>query len=156
MYGVYRRGFYPALYRLYGQGFALVPNREDDTKGYTKAMTRKARIQIAALLAVLGAGGRGVEAQSPCNNTSAYSPCEIVFELSEPEAAAHSNPYVNVDLKAEFRSPRHRTFLQPAFWDGGRRMVLRFTPTEAGDWDYRVTSNICLLYTSDAADDYSV
>src|SRR5207249_7822748 len=47
-----------------------------------------------------------------------------------------------VDLHAEFRSPRHRTYLMPAFWDGGRRMVIRFSPTEAGDWDYRVSGNI--------------
>ena len=30
----------------------------------------------------------------------------------------------------------------PAFWDGGRRMVVRFSPTESGAWDYHVTSNI--------------
>ncbi|HLK48403.1 MAG TPA: DUF5060 domain-containing protein [Bryobacteraceae bacterium] len=83
-----------------------------------------------------------LSAQTACANTPAYSTCEMVFELSEAEAAAHADPYVNVDLKAEFRSPRHRTFLQPAFWDGGRRLVIRFAPTEPGDWDYRLTSNI--------------
>ena len=30
----------------------------------------------------------------------------------------------------------------PAFWDGGRKMIVRFTPTEAGQWDYRTTSNL--------------
>jgi hypothetical protein len=79
---------------------------------------------------------------SPCNNTPAYSPCEMPFELSEPEAAANPNPYVTVDLRIEFRSPRHRTYALPGYWDGGRRMVVRFAPTEPGDWDYHVTSNI--------------
>ncbi len=81
-------------------------------------------------------------AQPACANTPAYSPCEMVFDLPEQDAAAHPDPYVSVDLKAEFRSPRHRTFLQSAFWDGGRRMIIRFSPTEAGDWDYRLTSNV--------------
>ncbi len=30
----------------------------------------------------------------------------------------------------------------PAFWDGGRKMMVRFTPTEAGQWNYRTTSNL--------------
>jgi len=66
----------------------------------------------------------------------------MVFELAGPDAASHPNPYVNVDLKAEFRSPRQKTFLQTAYWDGGNRMVIRFAPTEPGDWAYRLTSNI--------------
>ena len=84
----------------------------------------------------------GVHAQTTCPATPLYSPCDIVFELNDAEAAAHPNPYVTVDLRAEFRSPRHRTYLLPAFWDGGRRMVIRFSPTEAGDWDYRVSGNL--------------
>lgn len=81
-------------------------------------------------------------AQSPCANTPAYSPCEFVFELSAQDAAANPNPYAGVRLHAEFRSPRFRTFLMPAFWDGEHRMVIRFTPTEPGDWIWRTTSNI--------------
>ncbi len=96
-------------------------------------------LPVLALLSI--APGR-LAAQTPCDNTPAYSPCEMVFELSEQDAAAHPNPYWNVDLKAEFRSPRHRTFLQPAFWDGGRKLIIRFAPTEPGEWDYRLTSNI--------------
>ncbi len=79
---------------------------------------------------------------SPCNNTPAYSPCEMTFELGEKDAAANPNPYATVDLRIEFRSPRRRTYAMPAFWDGGRKLVVRFSPTEAGDWDYHVTSNI--------------
>ena len=81
-------------------------------------------------------------AQTPCPPTPAYSPCDLVFELNDAEAAADPNPYTTVTLQAEFRSPRHRTFLMPGFWDGGRRLVIRFTPTDAGDWDYRVTSSV--------------
>ena len=81
-------------------------------------------------------------AQSPCDRTPAYSPCDFSFELSAPEAAAHPNPYLSVELQAEFRSPRFRTFLMPAFWQGGNRMVIRFTPTEPGQWTYKITSNV--------------
>jgi hypothetical protein len=79
-----------------------------------------------------------LHAQSPCANTPAYSSCDIAFDLP----AGQADPYKTVELKAEFRSPRHRTFAMPAFWDGRNRMIIRFTPTEAGDWDYRVTSNV--------------
>src|SRR5258708_15457321 len=92
-------------------------------------------------LFVLGEmGGPGAPTPSPA--TPLYSPCDIVFELNDAEAGAHPNPYVTVDLRAEFRSPRHRTYLMPAFWDGGRRMVIRFSPTEAGDCDYRVSGHL--------------
>ena len=81
-------------------------------------------------------------AQTVCGPTPAFSPCEIVFDLNDADSAAHPNPYRTVEIRAEFRSPRHRTFLLPAFWDGGRRMVIRFTPTEPGGWDFRLTSNL--------------
>jgi hypothetical protein len=88
---------------------------------------------------------------SPCANTPAYTPCEMVFELSEQDAASHPNPYATVDLRAELRSPRHRTHAVPAYWDGGRRMVIRFTPTEPGDWDWHLTSNIAAWNDKDGA-----
>src|ERR1051326_26651 len=81
-------------------------------------------------------------AQTVCPPTPVFTPCDIVFELSPADFTSHANPYKTVELSAEFRSPRHRTFLLPAYWDGGQRMVIRFTPVEAGAWDYRVTSNI--------------
>ena len=81
--------------------------------------------------------------QSPsCPATPAYSQCEMAFELSDADAAAHANPYVSVQLHAEFRGPRHKTFLMPAFWAGGRNLIIRFAPNEPGDWEFRLTSNI--------------
>ncbi|HEY2016046.1 MAG TPA: DUF5060 domain-containing protein, partial [Bryobacteraceae bacterium] len=97
---------------------------------------------LALASLALRAQGPPAAAASPCSNTPAYSPCEMPFELSEAEAKAHPNPYLTVELKVEFRSPRHRTLAVPAFWDGGRKLVVRFSPTEAGEWDYHVTSNI--------------
>jgi len=77
-----------------------------------------------------------------CDNTPTYSPCELVFELGDKAAAAHPHPYATVELRAEFRSARQRTVAIPGFWDGGRRMVLRFAPNEPGEWEYRIASNI--------------
>lgn len=91
------------------------------------------------------AAAASLAAQPACPPTPTYAPCELVFELSEQEAAAHPNPYWSVSLEVEFRSPRYRTFRLPAFWDGGRRLVVRFTPIDPGEWVFRVTSNLARL-----------
>ena len=77
-------------------------------------------------------------APSGCDNAPAYSPCEMVFDL----AGKNASPYAGVELRAEFRSPQMRTYALPAYWDGGTRMVLRFAPPKAGQWEYRLTSNV--------------
>ena len=97
---------------------------------------------ILLRLLLLSSAGLSLFAQATCNNTPAYTPCEFTFELNPQEGAAHPNPYVDVELHAEFRSPHFHTFKVPAFWDGGRRLVIRFTPTEVGEWLWRITSNI--------------
>ncbi len=80
--------------------------------------------------------------QSSCGNAPAYSPCELAFTLSDADAAANPNPYVSVNLLIEFRSPHMRTYALPGYFDGGRRVVARVCPTEAGQWAYRITSSI--------------
>ena len=92
--------------------------------------------------ALAGAALRLAAQTAPCANMPTYSPCDMVFELDPGEAAAHPQPYLSVTLHAEFRSPHFKTFLLPAFWDGGRRLVIRFAPTEPGEWIYRLTSNL--------------
>jgi hypothetical protein len=75
-------------------------------------------------------------AQPTCLATPAWSQCDLAFDLEaneKPEA---------VELRAEFRSPHHKTYLMHAFRDGDRRFVIRFSPTEAGVWDYRLSSSI--------------
>src|SRR5580698_8661614 len=75
-------------------------------------------------------------AQPTCPATPAWSPCDLVFDLEGNETPDA------VELRAEFRSPHHRTYLMRAFRDGDRRFVIRFSPTEGGSWDYKLTSNI--------------
>ncbi len=95
--------------------------------------------RIALIASICALGLRG---QTVCQPTPTYSPCEIAFELSAAEMTAHPHPYRTVNLEAEFRSPRFRTFRMPAFWDGGNRMVIRFSPTDAGQWTFRTSSNV--------------
>jgi len=67
----------------------------------------------------------------------------MLFELSPADLAQNPNPYSTVTLQVEFRSPQFRTYLMPAFWDAGRnRLVVRFSPTQTGQWTYKVTSSI--------------
>ena len=88
--------------------------------------------------------------QELCPPTPLYSVCDITFDL--PGTSADS-----LQLYAEMKSPRYRTVLAPAFLAGGSKWVLRFTPTDPGQYEYKLTSSIpqfngktgtCLLYTS--------
>ena len=87
-------------------------------------------------------GGAPCLAQTPCRSTPVYEPCEVEFELNEQEAAQLSNPYLSVELRAEFRAPKGDTYRMPGFWDGGRRYKIRFAPLVEGEWAFRVSSSI--------------
>ena len=81
-----------------------------------------------------------------CGSVPVYEPCEILAEISPQDAEEHPNPHATVDLRAEFRSPKGgRTKVMPAFWDGGRRFVIRFSPDFEGRWDFRLISNVGAL-----------
>src|SRR4030095_4248030 len=88
-------------------------------------------IRLSAM-AALWLAPVAIWAQEGCTNAAAYSPCQMVFELPEKDPVAHREPYNTVDLRVEFRSPRRRTLAMPAYWDGGRRLMVRFSPTESG------------------------
>ena len=102
-------------------------------------------VVMRILLLALTAAALSLPAQELkiCAPTAVYEPCEIEFEMSEAEAAQHPNPYLSVELRAEFRSPkRGSTSVMPGFWDGGRRFKIRFAPLEEGRWAFRITSNL--------------
>jgi|SRR5713101_4878882 len=64
-------------------------------------------------------------AQSTCPPTPAWSPCDIVFNLEPGENTAQ------LQLRAEFRSPRHRTYLMYGFRTRRDQRSARFgTPDE--------------------------
>jgi len=95
---------------------------------------------LCSLILVSPLQADGIEV---CGSVPVYEPCEISFEMTAEEAAAHPNPYLSVDLRGEFRSPKAgATTLLSGFWDGGRRFKLRFTPRDEGRWDFRIRSNL--------------
>ena len=76
-----------------------------------------------------------VWAQLPTCSVPAWSSCDLAFNLEAGE-----NPSA-VELHGEFRSPK-RTLLIQAFQQTDRKYILRFAPTEPGEWDYKLTSNV--------------
>jgi hypothetical protein len=74
-------------------------------------------------------------AQLPTCAVPRWNPCDLVFELAPGEDLA------TAELRAEFRSPRRESRTIRAFREDGR-LVLRFTPDEVGEWDYRLTSSL--------------
>jgi hypothetical protein len=78
-----------------------------------------------------------------CETVAVYEPCEIQVKLSAADAAAHENPYISVELRAEFRSPKGgSTKVMSGFWDGGHTFRIRFAPDFEGRWDLRLISNV--------------
>jgi len=84
---------------------------------------------IFALAAIAGA-------QTVCPPTPEFTPCDLVFDI--PSATGDRL----LDLQAEFRSPHQSTGLVKAFWDGGTRWIIRYTPAESGSYAWRVTSSV--------------
>lgn len=72
-----------------------------------------------------------LHAQTICAPTPLYSTCDLVFDA--PPTAT---------LQAEVRSPRHKTYLMPAFVSAPGKMTIRIAPTDPGQWDFRLTSNL--------------
>jgi hypothetical protein len=93
---------------------------------------------MLALLWIALAAGPLFAQTNGCAGTPAWSSCDLTFDLMPSENAA------TADVRAEFRSPHHRTYLLSAFAEGSR-LTIRFAPTEEGEWDYRLTSNIARL-----------
>ncbi len=74
-------------------------------------------------------------AQLPTCSAPMWSPCDLVFELEAGEDPARA------ELRGDFRSPHKDTKTIRAFREGNA-LVVRFTPDEAGEWDYRLTSSL--------------
>ena len=75
---------------------------------------------LARLPLLLLAVAAAAFAHTPCEGTPAYSPCEMPFDLSAADLARIPILTLTVTLHVEFSSPRFRTYLMPAFWDGSR------------------------------------
>ncbi len=89
-------------------------------------------------LLVIVLGALPALGQTGCAAPTTWTSCDLAFELMPPDNPAQA------ELHAEFRSPRHRTYLLRAFVEG-EKLLIRFAPTEAGAWDYRLTSSLSRL-----------
>ncbi len=86
-----------------------------------------------------------LRAQDPCEGTAAGSSCDVVIDFSPAEAEAHPDPYRDLEVHAELRSPQFKTYPIPAFWDGGQKIILRLTPIAEGAWTYRISGGLPTL-----------
>ena len=85
------------------------------------------RLSVFVVIAV------AASAQTVCQPTPEFTPCDIVFDIPSATAGI-DHP---VDLEAEFRSPHNNTGLARAFWDGGTRWVIRYSAAEPGSYTWR-------------------
>jgi hypothetical protein len=118
---------------------------------------RLSTIFLAAALLAAGCGGN--KAATPIATTAAttvskdlpsisvVSPDRIELpryesiELSVALKAQYSNPYDQrqVSLEGVFSGPDGRQMKTPGFWDGEAAWRVRFTPSQAGEWNYQLT-----------------
>ncbi len=79
------------------------------------------------------------------NNARDFLPCELTFAVQSGDLAQNVSTYKDEVLTVEFRSPKATTYLIHQFADNRQSLRIRFTPTEAGAWTYKVTSSIARL-----------
>jgi hypothetical protein len=96
----------------------------------------------AALCLSLSVVSAICSAPSCSQNARMNLPCEISFDLQPNDLPTEASIYKDEPLTVEFRSPRSTTYLMHPFPDGTQRLRVRFTPTEAGDWTYKITGSI--------------
>jgi hypothetical protein len=67
--------------------------------------------------------------------------CEIVLD-----GPSDGNPFVDVELAADFTDQQNKRLRVPGFYDGDGRYVVRFSPPTPGEWKYRTSSNAPALH----------
>jgi len=93
------------------------------------------RISLTFAIAVIAS------AQTVCPPTPEFTPCDLVFDIPSANGNQAGIDH-SIDLQAEFRSPHLSTGLVKAFWDGGTRWIVRYTPAESGSYAWRVSSSL--------------
>ena len=64
-----------------------------------------------------------VQIVKSCEPTPLYEACEIEIVIGKTAIKEHPNPYMDIQLRGEFRSPKSgRTLVMPAFWDGEKKL----------------------------------
>ena len=108
----------------------------DILKSHMHHMGRFMALSLLFTTLPLCAAGLPVCAQG----AKSFLPCEMNFDWHENELSPNASSYKDELLSVEFRSPAHITYLMRAYWDGGRSLKVRFSPSEAGQWVYHISS----------------
>jgi len=58
--------------------------------------------------------------------------------LSFDSAVTSENPFLDIQIRAEFTGPSGESVSREAYWDGGKNYKISFAPTVAGEWSYRL------------------
>ena len=91
---------------------------------------------MVARFSILFAMAAAASAQTICPTVQQFTPCDLVFDIP---SGSGNQP---IDLEGEFRSPKQITGRAKAFWDGGTRWIVRYTPAEAGNYAWKITSGL--------------
>ncbi len=86
-------------------------------------------------IGVIPAKGAGLTACTDSART--FYPCEFSFDFDGSDSGFRDEL-----LTVEFRSPSATTYRLRAFWAAKNALKVRFSPTEAGTWTYRVSSSL--------------
>jgi len=62
------------------------------------------------------------------------------------DGPSDGNPFIEVELAADFTDRQNNRVRVPGFYDGDGRYVVRFSPPTAGEWKYRTSSNAPALH----------
>jgi hypothetical protein len=107
---------------------------------------------LAAALLVSGCGPAAIPAVTPTTSPDLPSISTVApdrtevpryerLELSVALKAQYSNPYDlrQVSLDGLFSGPGGLQMKVPGFWDGEAAWMVRFTPSQVGEWSYSLT-----------------
>lgn len=78
----------------------------------------------------------GTYALAAANNPPRSTAQWTVFEARFASTSEYQNPFQDVTVTVDFRSPDGKHHLVDAFWDGENVWRVRFSPEQTGEWTY--------------------
>ena len=100
-------------------------------------MKRKLIVIISLALCILTAASNGAHAfkEQDMTVTEVWSRTDIILNSEKK----YKNPYLDVDIDAEFVHEDGTVIKLFGFWNGGSEWRVRFSPTKTGVWNYKIT-----------------
>ncbi len=100
-------------------------------------MKRKLIVIVSLALCILTAASNGAYAfkEQDMTVTEVWSRTDIILNSEKK----YKNPYLDVDIDAEFVHEDGTVIKLFGFWNGGSEWRVRFSPTKTGVWNYKIT-----------------